>query len=79
MGQLIVPAQNFSASIAESGVNLQFIGASNCPYVLESATNLVFPVTWQSVVTNSTDANGNWSFTDTNANQYSQRFFRASQ
>ncbi len=79
MGQLIVPAQNLSASITGSGVNLQFTGAPNCPYILESATNLAFPVAWQSVITNTTAASGNWSFTDTNANYFSQRFFRASQ
>ena len=79
MGQLIVPAQNFSAGIAGSGVNLQFTGAPNCAYVLQATTNLALPTIWQPVITNSTDANGNWSFTDTNANQYSQRFYRASQ
>jgi photosystem II stability/assembly factor-like uncharacterized protein len=79
MGQLVVPPQNFSASIVGSGVNLQFTGAPNCAYVLQATTNLTPTFAWQPVVTNLTDANGNWSFTDTNENQYSQRFFRASQ
>ena len=79
VGQLIVPAQNFSAVVTVSGVKLQFSGAPRCAYVLESATNLTFPVSWQPVFTNSTDANGNWSFIDTNSGQHFQRFFRASQ
>ena len=65
--------------IVGSGVNLQFTGAPNCAYVLQTTTNLASPTIWQPVITNSTDVNGNWSFTDTNANQYSQRFYRASQ
>ena len=79
IGQLIVPAQNFTAATGGSGLHLQFTGAPNCPYILLATTNLAPPSIWQPVVTNSTDANGNWSFTDTNVNQYSQRFYRASQ
>lgn len=79
VGQLVVPAQNFSATVSGSGVNLQFTGTPNCAYILQATTNLASSAIWQPVVTNSTDASGNWSFTDTNANQYSQRFFRASQ
>ncbi len=79
VGQLILPAQKFSASTSSSGVALQFNGAPNCRYVLYAATSLNLPITWQPVITNSTDANGNWRFTDTKFNQYSQRFYTASQ
>jgi photosystem II stability/assembly factor-like uncharacterized protein len=79
VGQLIVPAQNFSANVNGSGVSLQFTGAPNCAYVLFAATNLTSPMPWQAVVTNSTDANGRWLFTDTNWNKYTQRFYIASQ
>jgi photosystem II stability/assembly factor-like uncharacterized protein len=79
IGQLIVPAQNSSANVNGSGVNLQFTGAPNCLYVLFATTNLNSPVAWQPVVTNSTDANGRWSFTDTNWGLYAQRFYTASQ
>jgi photosystem II stability/assembly factor-like uncharacterized protein len=79
IGQLIVPAQNFSASTIGSGLNLQFTGLPNCPYILFAATSLNQPITWQPVVTNLTDANGRWVFTDTNFNQYQQRFYTASQ
>jgi hypothetical protein len=79
IGQLLVPAQNFSASNSSSGVTLQFNGAPNCPYVLFATTSLNPSITWQPVVTNSTDANGRWAFTDMNFNQYPQRFYTASQ
>ncbi len=79
IGQLVVPAQNYSANFNGSGVNLQFTGAPSCPYVLFATTNLSPSVFWQPVVTNSTDASGRWSFTDTNWSQYEQRFYTASQ
>jgi photosystem II stability/assembly factor-like uncharacterized protein len=78
IGQLVEPAQNFSASASSSGVNLQFIGTPNCPYVLLAADNLNRPITWKPLVTNSTDGNGNWSFTDTNVSQNVQRYYTTS-
>jgi hypothetical protein len=59
-------------------VNLQFIGTPNCPYVLLAADNLNRPITWKPLVTNSTDGNGNWSFTDTNVSQNVQRYYTTS-
>jgi hypothetical protein len=79
VGQLIVPAQNFSANVRDSGVRLQFNGAPNCSYTLWATTNLTSSSSWQAVITNSTDSNGSWLFTDTNASLYSQRFYTASQ
>jgi hypothetical protein len=70
--------QNLSASVSPGlGAQIQFTGTATTAYVLQAATNLVPPIQWQSVVTNSTDANGNWTFTDTNALTATTRFYRA--
>jgi uncharacterized repeat protein (TIGR03803 family) len=53
-------------AIGGGGLQLQFIGTPNHPYILESATNLASPINWQPVLTNPADASGNWIFTVTN-------------
>jgi len=75
---VLVPPQNFSANVETgSGLQLHFNGTPNHAYVLESTTNLAPPVNWQPVVTNATDAAGNWSFTDTNGIQLPQLYYQA--
>jgi len=64
-----------SVAAGTAGIHLTFAGPTNTSWVLLSATNLASPVVWQPVCTNSTDANGNWQFTDTNLN-YRQKFYR---
>jgi hypothetical protein len=59
-----------------NGVQLQMTGTPNFAYVIQSATNLAWPIQWQSLVTNSADANGVWQFADTNTIGYPQRFYR---
>jgi uncharacterized delta-60 repeat protein len=64
---VLLPAQSFGGQIvASGGLQLQFSGTPNYPYILQTATNLTPPVNWQSILTNPADANGNWSFTVTN-------------
>jgi alpha-tubulin suppressor-like RCC1 family protein len=75
-----VPFKNFR-SIPSTGANgsqllLQFAGATNYPYSLQTTTNLTPPIQWQSIFTNPADASGNWQFTDTNLSG-SQKFYRA--
>jgi hypothetical protein len=75
---VLLPPENLIASlIPGEGVQLQFTGTPNTAYVLQATTNLAQPISWQSVVTNSTDQNGNWSFTDTNALILTAEFYRA--
>jgi len=47
-------------------VTLHFFGGPNSTNVVQSATNLVLPITWQNVSTNAADASGTWQFTQTN-------------
>ena len=73
---VFLPPQNFVAhSSSGHSVTLNMVGTPNYPYALQTTTNLRPPVIWISVMTNSTDANGNWQFTDTNLNSR-QKFYR---
>src|ERR1039458_4857348 len=73
---VFLPPQNFVAhSSSGHSVTLNMVGTPNYPYALQTTTNLRPPVIWIPVMTNSTDANGNWQFTDTNLNSR-QKFYR---
>ena len=65
------------ATVLGAGLQMQFIGTPNYPYILQTATNLAAPVNWQPVLTNSTDAGGRWNFTVTNTQDVPARFYRA--
>ena len=73
---VLVPPQHFTGQFAGGGLQIQFSGTPNYPYILQSATNLTPPVNWQPVLTNSADGKGNWQFADTNLNN-GQKFYRA--
>jgi hypothetical protein len=67
-----------AAVITGQGWQLQASGASGSAYVLQMATTLNPPVNWQSIATNTVDANGNCRFTDTNFPTDSAKFYRLS-
>jgi hypothetical protein len=75
---VLLPPQSFSGQAATNGgLQLQFSGTPNYPYILQMATDLTPPVNWQSILTNPADANGNWSFTVTNLLGLPAGFYRA--
>lgn len=57
-------------------LTLQLNGTPNYPYILQSATNLTYPVNWQSLITNSADSYGTWNITITNSQGIRSEFFR---
>ena len=69
--------QGMTLAPVGGGLQLQFTGTPNYPYVLESATNLAPPVDWQPVWTNSADANSNWIYAVPNDPDVPARFYRA--
>jgi hypothetical protein len=74
---VFLPPQSFSGlMVGGKQLGLRFSGTPNYSYVLQSATNLTPPVSWQSIRTNNADVNGNWLFTETNLNAV-QKFYRA--
>ncbi|HEY1788797.1 MAG TPA: hypothetical protein VGJ73_11600 [Verrucomicrobiae bacterium] len=58
-----------------NSMSLQLSGTPEYPYILQSATNLTYPINWQSVMTNSADSNGAWNIAITNSGPPSE-FFR---
>jgi uncharacterized delta-60 repeat protein len=72
----LLPPQNFTPQSVGNGLTLQFTGAPNYPYVLQSTTNLVPPVVWQSVLTNTSAADGSWSWSVTNLLDTPKCFYR---
>ena len=72
------PLPPLTASLA-GGTNVlfQFGGvAPRASYILQYTTNLSPPIAWLPFVTNAADANGNWTFTDTNVFAFPALFFR---
>ena len=57
-------------------VTLSLGGAPGYTYVLETTTNLDSPDAWQPAATNTLGADGVWQFTDMEATNYPNRFYR---
>jgi hypothetical protein len=75
---VLLPPQSFSGQIVTGGgLQLQFSGSPNYPYILQMATDLTPPVNWQPILTNPADGNGNWSFTVTNLTDLPAGYYRA--
>ena len=74
---IVQTPQSFTAQNLGSGLQIQFAGTANYPYILQVATNLTPPVNWQSILTNPANVNGNWSFTVTNLSAVPAGFYRA--
>ena len=51
-------------------------GAANQTYVLLTASNLALSMVWTPIATNTADVNGAFSFSDFQATNYQQRFYR---
>jgi sugar lactone lactonase YvrE len=74
---VFLPPQHLTAQISGAGLTLQLTGTPNYPYILQSTTNLTPPVIWQSILTNTADASGNWSFVVTNIADLRENYYRA--
>jgi uncharacterized delta-60 repeat protein len=73
-----LPPQSLSAQLGTGpnpNLNLNLTGLPGQSYVLQTATNLLPPIQWLSVLTNAADTNGIWQFTDTNLNS-DRKFYR---
>jgi subtilase family serine protease len=57
-------------------VVLSLGGAPDYTYILEATTNLILPGSWQPIATNTLGASGLWQFTDPQATNFTQRFYR---
>jgi len=73
----INPRGNFSGIARQSlgTVQLQGTGGSNVSYIIQASTNLI-GTNWLNMATAAANGSGLFSFTDTNASLFPQRFFR---
>jgi hypothetical protein len=60
----------------DGSVTLSLGGAPSCSYILETTTNLISSATWRPAATNTLGTNGVWQFTETQATNFPQRFYR---
>jgi xanthomonalisin len=60
----------------DGSYTLSLTGSPDDTYVLEAATNLLPPVNWVFLATNTLDTNGVWQFTDSQATNFTQQFYR---
>ncbi len=76
---VVTPLVSHVARNSNGSVTLGFVGLPNTTTRIWAATNLVSPIFWQPIFTNSlTTTNGTWQFIDTNAPGYPARFYRFS-
>jgi hypothetical protein len=66
-----------SSIVADNGsVTLGLGGAPGYTYILETTTDLILPGGWQPIATNTFGTNGIWQATDTEATNFTRRFYR---
>jgi hypothetical protein len=63
----------------DGSVSLDFTGIPGAGYWVEAATNLTPPMNWTMLSTNIADTNGLWQFTDAQATNFLQRYYRTQQ
>jgi hypothetical protein len=63
--------------ISGGNVTLTFTGVPGYTYQVEATTNLAPPVVWSVVSTNTADGGGQWQFTDQQAPNHPNRYYRS--
>ncbi len=71
-----VPVIAGVAANPDGSFTLNLAGAPGGTYILETTTNLVPVVIWLPIATNTLDASGTWLFTDLQAENFQQQFYR---
>jgi uncharacterized repeat protein (TIGR03803 family) len=61
----------------DSTVSLGFEGTPFQYYLVQATTDLIPPISWETISTNVAGADGSWQFTDTNATYFPSRFYRS--
>ena len=73
---LIPPSFKSISATPSGGFNLSFVGTPGYSYVLEVTSDLSSPTNWLPVATNKLGVDGVWQFSDTQATNFQQRFYR---
>ena len=64
------------AANPDGSFTLNLAGAPGSTYILETTTNLVPVIVWLPIATNQLGAGGVWQFTDPQAVNFQQQFYR---
>jgi len=72
----VPPGISGVAAHPDGSIALNLTGGPGDTYVLEAATNLSSPVAWLYLATNTLGTNGIWQFTDLQATNFAQQFYR---
>lgn len=76
--RILTPATLNGATFASNNVfQINFAGVPGFSYLIQATTNLSQPASWADISVNVAGANGNFTFTDTNAANYPDRYYRA--
>ncbi|MDR3456416.1 MAG: protease pro-enzyme activation domain-containing protein [Verrucomicrobiae bacterium] len=75
----IPPGIGAVAANLDGSCTLNLLGAPGTTYVLEANTNLGVPSSWLPLATNTLGTNGLWQFTDPQATNHVQQFYRLKQ
>jgi len=70
------PAITGVTANADGSITVTLAGTPGLTYILETTTNLAFPVTWLPVNTNVPVNTQGWQFTDQQATNFPQQFYR---
>jgi hypothetical protein len=70
------PVISSFGTLSNGSFALGGIGGAGQSYVLLTASNLALPIVWTPLATNTADVNGAFSFSDLQATNYQQRFYR---
>ena len=70
------PIMGRVASNPDGSFTLNLAGAPGSTYILETTTNLGPVIIWMPIATNTLDATGDWQFTDSQATNFQQQFYR---
>jgi hypothetical protein len=61
---------------ADGSVTMDLTGGAGSTYIVQATTDLATGI-WLPLATNVLDTNGVWQFTDTDATNFPQRFYRS--
>jgi hypothetical protein len=73
---VVAPTISIIGVQSDGSFSLSGTGTAGQPCVLLVATNLTPPIVWTPIATNTVETNGAFSFSDTQATNYQQQFYR---
>jgi hypothetical protein len=73
---LIPPGISNVTANLDGSFTLNLLGSPGYTYIVEATTNLLLAANWLPIATNTLGTNGVWQFSDTQATNFPQQFYR---